>query len=233
VTALFVRTDRAAKRAFSFDVSNNSLIPKTYVLGLNPMPGAKWRDRLGDILDSASCEHDLFDLEQPIMKRIRSKRQRAVGFETLEGRLALSAGMGTVAAAHHAEPAVAKATQSSIPASFRGHVQILSASELAVTGLTGTIGKNHFTGSGTGNVAGKQFEGGDVFLSNSQGSVELQLSPAFVVKVGRSSKQEVSMVAVAATGKFAAYVGITGTITTWNVPAKPSASASFSGSFKA
>jgi hypothetical protein len=165
------------------------------------------------------------------MTRNRSKRRRSMGFEALEGRLALSAGMGMAVASHHAGAAVAKLTQTSIPASFKGHVQI-NGSQLMVTGLTGTIGRDHLTGSGTGTQAGKQFEGGNVYLSNSQGSVQLQLSPAFKVKVGRSSKQEVSMVAVAATGKYASYVGITGTITTWNVPAKPSASASFSGSFK-
>jgi hypothetical protein len=175
---------------------------------------------------------NFFDLEQLIMTRIRSKRRRSVGFEALEGRLALSAGMVTAMGSHHAVAAVAKPTQTSIPTSFKGHVQILNRTQLIATGLTGTIGRDHFTGTGTGTEAGKQFEGGTVYLGNSQGSVQLQLSPAFKVKAGRSSKQEVSMVAVAATGKYASYVGITGTITTWNVPAKPSASANFSGSFK-
>lgn len=147
--------------------------------------------------------------------------------------MALSAGMGMAGAPHHAEAAVPKLTKTSIPASFKGHVQILNGSQLMVTGLTGTIARDHFTGSGTGTQAGKQFEGGTVTLSNSQGSVQLQLSPAFKVKVGRSSKQEVTMLAVATSGKYASYVGMTGTVTTWNVPAKPSASASFSGSFKA
>ena len=166
------------------------------------------------------------------MTRIRSRQRRFVGFEALEGRLALSAGAAAMGS-HHAVAAVAKLTQTSIPASFKGHVQVLNGTQLMATGLTGTIGRDHFTGTGTGTEAGKVFQGGNVYLSNSQGSVQLQLSPAFKVKVGRSSKQEVSMVAVAATGKYASYVGITGTVTTWNVPAKPSASASFSGSFKA
>ena len=166
------------------------------------------------------------------MMRIRSKRQRSVGFEALEGRLVLSAGVGTAAASHYAKPAVAKLTQKSIPAAFKGHVQIVNGSQLMATGLKGTIGTDHFTGSGTGTQVGKQFAGGFVNLSNSQGSVQLKLNPAFTVKVGRSSKQEVSMVAANGTGKYASYDGITGTITTWNVPAKPSASATFSGSFK-
>jgi hypothetical protein len=165
------------------------------------------------------------------MTRNRSRRQRSVGFEALEGRLVLSASVGTAAASHHAVPAVAKLAQKSIPAAFKGHVQVLNGS-LVATGLTGTIGTDHFTGSGTGTEVGKQFEGGVVNLSNGKGSVQVELSPAFTVKVGRSSKQEVTMVAMAASGKYASYVGMTGTITTWNVPAKSSASASFSGSFK-
>jgi hypothetical protein len=209
-----------------------SLVPKTYLLGLTPKPGATWRDRPGENFDSATSEHSFFALEQPIMTRIRPRRQRSVGFEALEGRLALSAGMGTAVASHHAVPAVAKLTQKSIPAAFKGHVQIVNGSQLMVTGLKGTIGTDHFTGSGTGMQVGKQFGGGVVNLSNSQGTVQLKLNPAFTVKVGRSSKQEVSMVAVGGTGKYASYIGITGTITTWNVPAKPSASANFSGSFK-
>ncbi len=55
------------------------------------------------------------------MTRIRSKRQRPVGFEALEGRLALSAGMGTAVASHHAEAGCMSQTQKSIPASFKGH----------------------------------------------------------------------------------------------------------------
>ena len=43
-----------------------------------------------------------------------------------------------------------KQTQKSIPASFKGHAQIINGSELVTTGLRGTIGKDHFTGSGTG-----------------------------------------------------------------------------------
>ncbi len=99
------------------------------------------------------------------------------------------------------------------------------------TNLKGTIGTDHFTGSGTGTVSGKEFDGGNVDLSNSKGTIELSLGSAYVVKVGKSSRQEVSMAVVSATGKYASYVGAAGTITTWNVPAKPSAAASFSGSF--
>jgi len=165
------------------------------------------------------------------MTRIRSKRQRAVEFEALEGRLALSAGMGMAVVSHHADAVVMSQTQKSIPASFKSHVQILNGSEVVITNLRGTIGKDHFTGSGTGTVVGTQFEGGTVNLSNSKGTIQLNLGSAFVVKVKKSSKQEVSVVVVAASGKYASYVGAPGTLTSWNVPAKPNASASFSGSF--
>ena len=37
----------------------------------------------------------------------------------------------------------------------------------------------------------------------------------------------------AATGKYALYVGMTGILNTWNAPAKPTATSSFSGFFKA
>ena len=146
------------------------------------------------------------------MTRIRSKRQRSVGFEALEGRLALSAGMGAAVASHHAEVVVLRQTQKSIPASFKGHAQIVNGSELVTTGLTGTIGKDHFTGSGTGSVSGTQFEGGSVYLSNSKGTIQLSLGAAFVVKVRKSTRQEVSAVVVAASGKYASYVGMPGTL---------------------
>jgi hypothetical protein len=163
------------------------------------------------------------------MKRIRSKRQRRVGFEALEGRLALSAGVGMAVASHHAEILARPQIQKAIPASFRGHAQVIG-NKLVTTNLTGTIGRDRFTGSATGTLTGKLFEGGEVSLSNSQGSVEFSLGAAFVVKVGRTAtKQEVSLVAVGASGKYAPYLGTTGTLTTWNLPSRPGASASFSG----
>ena len=164
------------------------------------------------------------------MTRTRSQRRRHVGFEALEGRLALSTGVGTgtTAASLHAELVQKSKAPATTPASFKGHVQI-SGSKLAVTNLTGTIGNAHFTGNGTGKATGKQFAGGTVFLSNSMGTIDLRLSPVFVVKVGKSSKQEVSITVVSASHNYAQYAGKTGTLTNWNVPAKPSGPASFSG----
>jgi hypothetical protein len=138
--------------------------------------------------------------------------------------------MGMAAAASHAGQVLMSVLPKSIPASFKGHVQI-SGSKLTITSLTGTIGTDHFTGSGAGTAAGKQFQGGSVSLSNGLGKIQLKLGPSFVVKVGRFSKQEVSVNVVTSSGKYAAYAHMTGTLTSWNVPARPSASASFGGTF--
>ena len=166
------------------------------------------------------------------MTRIRSKRQRSLGFETLEGRLALSAGVGMALASHHAHEVPMSQIQKTIPASFKGHSQLLSGSELVTTNLRGTIGRDHFTGSGTGTVSGKLFQGGNVYLSNSRGSIQLSLSPAVVTKVRGHARQNVAIAVAAATGKYVLDVGMTGILNTWNAPAKPRATSSFSGFFK-
>jgi len=143
--------------------------------------------------------------------------------------------MGMAVASHHAEAVRMSQNRNSIPGSFKGHVQV-NGSNLVVTNLTGTIATDHFkNGRGTGTMAGKIFQGGDVYLSNSKGTIHLSLGAAFVVKKRKSSIQEVpvSVNPAGTSGKYAAYDNITGTLTSWNVPAKPSASATFSGTFNA
>jgi hypothetical protein len=132
-------------------------------------------------------------------------------------------------ASHHVETLAARALQQSIRLSFRGYVHI-NGTKLVTTHLSGTIGRDHFTGSGTGTVAGTTFQGGAVFLSNRKGNIEFSLGPAFVASAGQKSIiQQVSLVAVSASGKYAQDVGMTGTLTSWNLPARPTALASFSG----
>ncbi len=157
------------------------------------------------------------------MMRIRPKRQRTVGFEALEGRLALSAGM----ASPHLHEAVVRAAQRSMPASFQGRTSI-SGSTLTTTNLTGKIGNDRFTGYGTGTMVGTFFQSGNVYLSNSHGSVQLSLS-AIQVKVRKSLRREVATMVVAASGKYAPFVSDTGVITTWHVSNKPNARANFAG----
>jgi hypothetical protein len=165
------------------------------------------------------------------MQRIRGRQRRSLAFEALEGRLVLSTGTAITSAVPHV--AVLKSqTQKTLQASFKGRVQFPSATQLAVTSLNGKIGKDRFTGSGTGSAAGTQFLGGDVFLSNSHGSVHLSLGPAITVRAGKHPKQKVPIQVVESTGKYASFLGITGTLTTWNVPARQNALATFGGTLK-
>ena len=98
-------------------------------------------------------------------------------------------------ASHHAE--AGGETDPEIDSGFiQGHAQLVHGSELVTTNLTGKIARDHFTGSAAGTVEGRQFEGGEVNLSNGAGSIQLELGTAFVVKVRKSSKQEVSMARV-------------------------------------
>jgi hypothetical protein len=200
------------------------------MLGLISGPGRLWRNYLGEKSDRAGSELYLFDLEKPRMTPIHSRRQRHPGFEALEGRLALSTGMGIPVSAHHAAVVMSQ-TVKSIPASFTSRVQILNSSELMTSNLKGKIGTAHFTGYATGTVAGLQFEGGSVYLSNNKGTVQLSLGPAFVVKAGKHPKQAVDVGVVQSSGKYLAYAGRAGVLTTWNVPARPNAIANFSGYF--
>ncbi len=191
-------------------------------------PGAKWRARPGTQIHRARCEQTFFSLEQLIMKSMRSKRLRSLGFESLEGRLALSTGMGMAAASHHAHAVVMSQTQETATASFKGHVDI-SNGTMTTTNLRGTIGPDRFTGSGTGTVAGKLFEGGSVSLTNNSGSLQLTLGSSYTVKVRKHSRQEVNVVVAGGSGAYASYVGETGLLNTWNTPVKPSSTASFGG----
>ncbi len=133
-------------------------------------------------------------------------------------------------ASPHVRDAIERASERSIPASFVGHVSI-SGSTLTTTNLRGHIGKYQLTGYGTGAVAGKQFEGGDVYLGNSQGNIQLGLSPTYQVRAGRSLTRTFAISVVDATGAYAPFATSTGTITRWNVPAKPNATARFSALF--
>jgi hypothetical protein len=151
-----------------------------------------------------------------------------VGFEALEGRLALSAGMAV--ASPHVHAAIVRASRHTIPATFKGVVSV-SGTTLTTMNLTGHIGTDQFTGYGTGTVAGTQFQGGDVYLNNSQGTVHLGLSPIYSIRVGKAKTRTFSINVVDATGKYTPFLTSVGTITKWKVPARPNAVASFSGKF--
>ena len=162
------------------------------------------------------------------MTRNRRKHQRTVRFEALEGRLALSTGVGV--ASPHLHAAIVRTSQRSIPASFTGRVST-AGSTLTTTNLRGHIGPDRFTGTGTGTEVGNDFQGGDVNLSNSQGTIQLQLSPFYTERVGKTSTKTFGITVVSATGKYLPYLTSAGRITRWNVPDKPGATASFAAVF--
>jgi hypothetical protein len=166
------------------------------------------------------------------MKRTRSKRQHSLAFDALEGRVALSSGIGTPLAAPRFAAVMMSQLRKTVQASFKGRVQFPSASDVAVTSLSGKIGKDHFTGFGNGGLAGTLFLGGDVYLSNGQGTVHLRLGPAITIRAGKHPRQKVSVVVADSSGKYASIAGSSGTLTTWNVPARQNAVASFGGTLK-
>jgi hypothetical protein len=161
-----------------------------------------------------------------IMKKIRPKQKRSLSLEVLEGRLTLSTGLAV--ASPHTHALVRGLTHGGIPVSFRGHTST-SGSTQTTPDLTGRIGHDRFTGSGSATVSGAAVLGGDVYLSNSQGNLHLKLDPGSFTQVGRRQRQEVPFVVVQATGKYASFIGATGVGTAWNVPANPKRTSTYSG----
>ena len=160
------------------------------------------------------------------MNRIRPRQKRSLNVEALEGRLTLSAGLAM--ASPHAHTLSMSRPAGSIPASFEGHTTIVGSTE-TTPDLTGRIGKDRFAGSGSTTTSGTIVQGGNADLSNSEGTIQFTLGTASVTKVGKSSRQDVPIVVVKATGTWAQYAGATGMLTTWNVPDRPHGTSTFSG----
>ena len=145
------------------------------------------------------------------MKRIRPTRQRTAGFEALEGRWALSAGLAV--ASHHADAAVRSHFRRSVPVSISGELSIIGGTTATVTGVAGRIGEADFnSGSGSGTISGNQFQGGTIDVSNGQGTIELSLGAARIGTIGGYQRMKVRVVAVNAGGAYAQVTGSTGTL---------------------
>jgi hypothetical protein len=187
------------------------------------------RDKSGIIFHfSTATTQKILELEQVIMNQVRRGQKRSLGFESLEGRLALSTGMAV--ASPHAHLHALSNTHSSIAATFTGHTSI-NGSSVETPDLSGRIGRDRFAGNASGTAAGATFEGGDVLLTNSKGSIQLELGAATVTKVAGRTRQEVPMVILASTGKYAQFTGATGMLTNWSISARPKGLSSFSGRF--
>jgi hypothetical protein len=165
------------------------------------------------------------------MAQVRSKRQRPLNLEALEGRLTLSSGIGTAVAAHQAGLAHVSQMQKTVKASFTGRVQV-AGTLLTTNNLKGNIGPDHFTGTGHVTNVNNHYENGSVNLHNSKGTIDFALIPGSYIKVGKTMQQQVNLLVVGATGKYASYLGLTGTVTKWNVPAKQNATAVLRGTFE-
>jgi hypothetical protein len=79
--------------------------------------------------------------------------------------------------------------------------------------VAGRIGKAAFTaGSGSGTLSGNQFQGGDIELSNGQGTIELGLGAGRIVMIGGFQKMNVKIVAVNGGGAYSQVTGSTGSL---------------------
>jgi hypothetical protein len=157
-----------------------------------------------------------------IVNKIRPRQKRSLNLEVLEGRLTLSTGLAVPSPHTHA--LVRNQAQHRITATFTGHASIDGSTQV-IPDLTGKIGPALFTGNGSATVSGNTLQSGDAFLSNSQGSVHLQLGTA----VGKHPRQKVPIVVAEATGAYAQFTGLSGVLTKWNVPARAGAISRFSG----
>jgi hypothetical protein len=119
-------------------------------------------------------------------------------------------------------------TPGRIPATFRGHTVINGATQV-IPDLSGRIGRDRFTGSGSATASGIIVQSGDAYLSSSQGSIHFILQPASVTQHGKKTSQRVPILIVGSTGKYASLTGKTGVLTTWNVPANPNKPSTFGG----
>jgi len=66
-------------------------------------------------------------------------------------------------------------------------------SSVTISGLSGELGKNHFTGQGNGSLAGNHFEGGSIVLINSSGSITLDFGSAILKHAGKNDRPEDSL----------------------------------------
>ena len=160
------------------------------------------------------------------MNMIRRRRKSSFSIEALEGRLTLSTGLA--APSPHAHAMVMHASSGQIRATFKGHTSINGSTE-STPDLTGKIGPDRFTGYGSGTTSNNIVQSGEVFLSNSQGSIQLQLGTASVSHIRKKIRQKVPILIQQSTGKYAQWSGLSGVLTTWNTPSRPKAISTFSG----
>jgi hypothetical protein len=133
------------------------------------------------------------------------RARRSLQFESLEQRVAMSAGLtgaAGVRAAAHTVPVAGTFTG--------GSTSLAPGNILGVGGLSGELGKVQFEGSVGGQISGHRFESGFIQLSNSKGTL--------VADVGRGTLRgkgpallRLLVVVTQATGNYASVAGAVGT----------------------
>jgi hypothetical protein len=160
---------------------------------------------------------------------VRNLAKNRTAGRVLEGRLVLSAGVGTGATSHLVGPLIT--LPKTISASFTG-TGVLKGTKATIENLTGSIGSAHFTGSGTGTVVSQVFKGGTINLKNSLGTIELKVGPEFLAKVGKTEKPEVALTVIKGTGAYKQYLGLKAANTSYSVSGRTEATLKFVGTFK-
>jgi hypothetical protein len=161
------------------------------------------------------------------MMNSRSRRCH-IAFETLEKRLALS---GAAAAARlHGAEVFAHRMPKKIPIALTGQVSVINGATITVSGVTAKLGKVRFSGTGSGTLSGRQFEGGSVLLSNASGGVTLLLGTASAKHAGKNTKLKVTVTAENGTGGFVQLDKAAGSVNLV-IPDKAGAASSFKGTF--
>lgn len=144
--------------------------------------------------------------------RPRRRVRRCVGFESLEGRLALASGLS--AAALSPAALVGSASTSRVNGALRGSIQLMKNSNTVMfTNMRGTLDGSSLSGSGRGFILMSQFRFALLEFQGREGSVSLVLGQAPIRQSGASGVITVPFtVRNGSTGKFAKLDGGTGTI---------------------
>jgi hypothetical protein len=135
--------------------------------------------------------------------------RRSLQFETLEQRVTMSTGL--------AHPGVAVAAQKFVPIPGNltgGSSRLLTGTNIVlVGGLSGKLGRVQFRAFANLEVSGDNLLNGELHLSNSQGTLLVNLEPGKLVNHGKGEQLKVVMIVGQCTGPYAAVEGASGTAT--------------------
>jgi hypothetical protein len=116
-----------------------------------------------------------------------------------------------------AHPGISVAAQKFVPIPGNltgGSSRLLTGTNIVlVGGLSGKLGRVQFRAFANLEVSGDKLLGGELHLSNSQGTILVNLEPGKLVKHGEVEQLKVVMIVGQCTGPYAAVEGAAGTAT--------------------